>query len=215
MYLLLAILIVALAATLYRRARAPSPLWSALLLLEILVALGLISLRLRPHDIAQPYQAVFRASGYGLGRLLADDPAGVAGPLLVLVAGEGEVDQWRIDGLRKALEGTDITVGESVTLPMDPQSGCFAAADVDRVLAEHPDVTRLVAFAGLRRAPASSAVQAIYIFHPTSVDNMEEGWRTGVVKAVAAPSGDAPPAPARGEPLDEVFRRHFKVRTTR
>lgn len=215
MYLLLAILIIALAATLYRRARTPSPLWSALLVLEILAALALAGLRLRPIDIAQPYQAVFRASGYGLGRLLADDPAGVAGPLLVLVAGEGEVDQWRIDGLRKALDGTDITVGESIALPMDPLSGCFAADDVERVLAEHPDVTRLVAFAGLRRAPASSAVQAIYIFHPTSVDNLEEGWRTGVLKAVAAPSGDAPPPPARGESLDEVFRRHFTVRTTR
>jgi hypothetical protein len=210
-FLLLLVLAALIATLLLRRGRA-SPILNLLIAVEFAAAGYLLAVRIRPTDIAKPYQAVFRGGGYGLGRLLVESGR-PPGAVLLLLPGEGEVDTWRRDGLEQALEGSGFSLAQSVVLPVDPQSGCFVAEPFNTALRAHPGLPFVAAFAGLPGAPATSGPHVV-AFHATSADGMEAWWKSGRLVGVITPRlGDAP-EPRRREKLAAVADSFFTVRHT-
>lgn len=208
-FLLLLVLAALIATLLARRGRA-SRMFNLLIAVEFVAAGYLLAVRIRPADIAKPYQAVFRGGGYGLGRLLVESGRS-PGAVLLLLPGEGEVDTWRRDGLEQALDDSGFTVAQVAVVPVDPQSGCFLPATFHEALQQHQDLPYVAAFAGLPGSPSTSGPHVV-AFHGTSTEGMQAWWKSGRLLGVIAPRlGDAP-EPRRREKLAGVADTFFTVR---
>ena len=209
---LLALLTIALLATYVQRRRSRSALWTVLVIAEAVALVMLATCGRREADPAKPYQAVFRASGYGLGQLIRQN-AEAAGRVLVLKPSEAEVDQWRVDGLAKALSGSSCKVGEVLVLPLDLQSGNFEEDAFAAALARQPEAGVVVAFGGLGKRPDPCGWKNLYVLHPHGTEGMKEWQADGRLKAVIAPAASPYGPPTGREDLAQVFANFFSVRS--
>lgn len=208
--LLLLLVLAALIATLLARRGRASPILNLLIAIEFIAAGYLLAVRIRPPDLAKPYQAVFRGGGYGLGRLLVESGR-PPGAVLLLLPGEGDVDTWRRDGLEQALEDSGFTVAQMMVVPVEPQTGCFVSPAFEKALQANRGIPYLAAFAGLPGAPPAGGPDAV-AFHASSTEGMQAWWTSGRLLGVITPRlGDAP-VPRKREKLAGIADTFFTVR---
>ena len=214
MMLTLILLLAAIIGTFFLHRRWPNALVKLALALEFLLAVFLLHQTAQPKDITRAYQNVFRGSGYALGRVLIESGR-PPGPVLLILAGEGKVDEWRKDGLSEAFEGTGFTVGGVETLPVDLLSGNFIQDRFLAALAAHPGTPYAAVFGGLPGSPDNKPAPLFVCFHPQSTGGMQAWWKSGRLLGVIAPRmGDAP-TPEGREKLAGLADSFFHVRHSR
>ena len=210
----LILLLAAIVGTLLLHRRWPNALVKLALTLELLLSVFLLYQAAQPKDITRAYQNVFRGSGYALGRVLRES-GHAPGPVLVIVAGEGNVDGWRKDGLAEAFDGTGFTVAGVETVPVDLQSGNFTQDRFLAALAAHPGTPYAAVFGGLPGSPDSKPAPLFVCFHPQGTGGMQAWWKSGRLLGVIAPRmGDAP-TPEGREKLAGLADSFFHVRHSR
>ena len=188
----LVILLVAIGGTLLAHRRQPGLLLKVVLALELAATAFLLFQSIRPADISKPYQRVFRAGGYGLGRLLVESGR-PPGSVVLLQTGNGNVDEWRREGFENALEGSGFRLVRSVVVPMELQTGCLVRDPFVAELEKNGDVAYIAAFAGLPDVPNLKTGIFFVAFHPSHTEGMKSWWKSGQLLGVISPRmGDAP-----------------------
>jgi hypothetical protein len=207
----LVILLIAIGGSLLAHRRQPGLLLKIVLALELAAAIFLILQSFRPADISKPYQKVFRAGGYGLGRLLVESGRS-PGLVVLLQTGNGNVDEWRRQGFEDALEGSGYRLARTAVVPMDLQSGCLLREPFVAELEKCGDGVYAAAFAGLPDVPNLKTDIFFVAFHPSHTDGMKSWWKSGQLLGVISPRmGDAP-SPSGKEKLAGLADSFFNSR---
>ena len=210
LYLLLPLLLLAAALILQRF--KPAPIWNWIMGAALTLAILVAMLQPRPGSIAKSFEVIFHGSGYGVARILIDSGQ-PPGPVLLLLPGEGKVDDWRRQGFEAGIAKSGFQIVDTVKLPMVQESGNFAEEAFSKALIDHPEVKFVAAFAGLPGAPAPTESRWFAVFHPTESDkNMAAWWKSKRLLGVIAPRlGEAPVATGK-ETLAGAADLHFRKR---
>lgn len=211
MTLLLLLVLTGLVAVFLKRQTLPAPVARVATIALIVAAAGLILRGRTGQDLATPFQSVFRSGGYGLGRLLVESGQ-PAGPVLLLLTGEGEIDRWRRVGFEDALKGSGFTLAATTNLAVDLQSGCFAQDAFLAVLQDRRDLPYVAAFAGLPGQPDRSSRTRFVAFHPYDVEALSAWRQSGHLLGVLSPRPGVTGLPPQGAGPETLLDTYFLTR---